>query len=62
MTTINVLRLLCDLIQFSAGVYVIVFGLRMAYRRWDRSNADYYTGIVLVVLGSIIILLLRRGM
>jgi hypothetical protein len=62
MTTINVLRLLCDLIQFSAGVYVIVFSLKMAYRRWDRTNMDYYTAIVLAVLGTIIILLLRRGM
>jgi hypothetical protein len=61
MTTISVLRPLCDLIQFVLGVYVMVFGLKLAYRRWDRTNLDYHVGIVLAVLGSIIILLLRRG-
>jgi hypothetical protein len=61
MTAIDVLHLLCDLIQFILGVYVMVFGLKLAYRRWDRTNLDYHVGIVLAVLGSIIILMLRRG-
>jgi hypothetical protein len=50
---------LCDLIQFSAGVYIVVFGLKMAYRQWDRTELDYHAGIVLAVLGAIIILILR---
>jgi hypothetical protein len=59
MTTIQLLYLAADIVQFAIGGYVLCAGYKMAGRKWDRTQGEYHTGITLMVLGAVIILLLR---
>uniref|UniRef100_A0A6M3LVR8 Uncharacterized protein n=1 Tax=viral metagenome TaxID=1070528 RepID=A0A6M3LVR8_9ZZZZ len=59
MTSLQLLYLIADTVQFIIGVYVIVKGLSMMYRRWDRTELDYHAGAILTVLGAIIVMMLR---
>jgi hypothetical protein len=59
MTTIQLLYLAADIVQFAIGGYVIWYGYGMMCRRWDRTDLEYRAGQILVVLGAIILLMLR---
>jgi len=62
MTTIRLLYLAADIVQFCAGAWVIWKGADLMTHRYDRTHLEYHAGLILTVLGAIILLMLRRGL
>jgi len=59
MTTIQLLYLAADIVQFAIGGYVIWYGLGLMNRRYDRTSLDYRAGQILLAVGAAIALMVR---